>query len=334
MEKSSYYGIQAISNSALSYINPEEKGCPQKFFDFLENRLEQKESKAMLTGTLIHSRILEPEAIQVMMLPKISDKVKEIVDSVFQSIDPDLPCSQNLTDYASDIAEYAAHLGYGQTWKPDTLLKKVCDEGGNEYLKMLFLNIGKTMVSQDVFAKLLKVESAIKTNPAAHELLLAEPKEGEEHFNELEIFWTYTTEMGKQMACKSKLDKAIVDHNNMTFKVVDLKTTSESVEFFPALFQNRRIYRQLSFYEMAMESWLKQNYPDKTFKAEKHSVLVAETEGYNRVRRFDISPGFSAKGRIEVKSLMERIEWHMDNNERLNSYEDVLSEFSFLIEEQ
>ena len=334
MEKSPYYGIQAISNTALSYINPEEKGCPQKFFDFLENKLEQKESKAMLTGSLIHARILEPETISVIMLPKISDTVREIVDRIAQTLDLDfIMVGTDLSSYKEEILAVAQEIGYGQSWKPDTLIKKVCEEGGNEYFNMLLQNVGKTIVSADVFAKLLKVESAIKSNPAACSLFFNEPSFGVEYFHEREILWKYGAMSGTVLDCKSKLDLLIVNHEDCTFRIVDLKTTSESVEMFPKLFKDRRIYRQLAFYEMAAGQWLNTLYPDRTYTPEQHSVLVAETEGYNRVRRFDVAHSFIVKGRQEVASLMARIDWHIETNERLNSYEDVLSEFSFLIEE-
>lgn len=324
--KDSYFGVRAISNTSLSYLNPEEKGCPEKFFDFLEGRIEEKESKAMLTGTLVHTAIFEPDKLQVMTMPKISDSIKNIVEIVYQTVKEDeFNLTEELTNYEEEITAAAFEVKYGQNWKQDTLIKKVITEGGEEYFKMLVLNTGKILVPADVYANLAKIEAALKMNPAASEILF-EAQDGKEIYNEKEIFFK-----AKELDCKAKIDRLIIDHENKTFKIVDLKTTSESVEFFPKLFYDRHVYRQLAMYEIAATKML--NQEDKSYSPETHSLIVCETTGYHRVRRFDISRNFINKGLIELKSLLERVKWHLENNEKIHSMEDILSNFSFLIED-
>lgn len=331
--ENSYFGIRAVSNTALGYINPEEKGCPEKFFDFLEGRFEQKESKAMLTGTLIHARILEPDTIQMITIPKISDNVRLIVDRIFNESYDDFKSMEDLSAYEEQIIEFAAQEGYGQSWKPATMVNKVRNEGGDEYFKMMCENIGKTIVTDDIFSNLIKIESAIKTNPAAKELLFEETEDGIEVLNELEILFDLVADNGHTIQCKSKIDRLRIDHNNKSFKVIDLKTTSESVEFFPKVFMFRHMYRQLAMYETAAQAYLEQNKHEMYYPTT-HSILACETTGYSRVRRFDVSDTLIKKGHEERKSLINRIAWHISMNERKNSMEDVYSEFSFLLDEE
>lgn len=320
-----YFGVQAISNTALGYINPEEKGCPEKFFDFIEGRSAQKESKAMLTGNLVHAQILEPETIQVIRLPKISDKVREIIDIIYLRVKEEEYDLFTDFDMGDHILRVAAELEYGQNWKPETLIKKVRTEGGDDYFKMLQENEGKTLVSEDVYANLQKIVSAIKMNPAANEVF--EDKEGIVSENELEVFFKH---LG--LDCKAKIDRIILNQEDMTYSIVDLKTTSESVEFFPNLFLNRHIYRQLAFYELAVEAYLKGIKDGYKYTPDLHVILVAETTGYHRVRKFSVSRSFIDKGKREIESLMKRVKWHFETGEKIHSMEDIMSEFAFILE--
>ena len=332
--ENSYFGIKAVSNTALGYINPDEKGCPEKFFDFLEGRFQQKESKSMLTGTLVHARILEPDSVKLISVPKISDNVKLIVDRVFAEHYDEFTHCLDLSPYEEQIVEIAKEEGYGQSWKKETMVGKVRNEGGDAYFKLLVENIGKTVVPEDIYSNLLKIESAIKNNPAAYELFFQEDVHGIESLNEVEVMFDVELRPGKTLACKSKIDRLIINHDEGTFKIIDLKTTSESVEFFPYLFNTRHIYRQIAMYETAALAYLNKYYTKQSFVPGVHTILACETTGYSRVRRFDISQELVKKGHTEKESLFNRILWHLDNNEKKNSMEDVYSEFSFLLSEE
>jgi hypothetical protein len=328
--ENSYFGVKAISNTALGYINPDEKGCPEKFFDFIEGRAEKKETKAMITGTLIHSLILEPGDISVLSVPKISDNVKRIVERIFNEYyDEFSPFSHDLSQLTEQIVQVAKEENYGQNWKTDTMVNKIRSEGGDEYFRLMIENIGKTIVTEDIFANLLKIESAIKLNPAAKELLLQDDAHGIEYLNELEIYFTHN-----DVQCKAKIDRLLIDTILKIFKIVDLKTTSESVEYFPNIFNSRHMYRQLAMYETAVQEYLKEHYPDENYTPGTHSIIACETTGYGRIRRFDVSKGLIDKGHAEKDSLINRIKWHIDNNERLHSMEDFYSEFCFILEEE
>jgi len=62
-----YYQSTKISNSSLSYINPEQGGSPRKFKDYIDGNSNNISSPSLYAGTTIHQYFLEPETFIVSM---------------------------------------------------------------------------------------------------------------------------------------------------------------------------------------------------------------------------------------------------------------------------
>ena len=297
-----YYKVKKISNSSLSYINPEQGGSPRKFKDYLEGNLEHLETPSLYHGSTIHKFILEPETFAIADLEKPSDTIVKIMDKVYNITKGEI--DTDINKYHEYIFGSARELNYGQSWKPDTLIKKVIDQG-KEYYDFLLRADGKICIDQKTAAMLTAVGSAINSHKAASELLFT--GEGK---NEEEFYW------GPGKEYKSKIDRYKKHKVAKTIKgitysptvdLIDLKTTSKSLEFFKDSFEYYHYDRQMAFYVDSLED--SGMFVDKVF------IIAVETTGYYHVRVFEIDQNLIEEGRKKYKALLERIKWHQETQQ-------------------
>ena len=79
-----YLQSKKISNSSLSYINPEQGGSPRKFKDYLDGNLEHLETPSLYAGSTIHKFILEPDTFAISDVERPSDTIVKIIDKVYE----------------------------------------------------------------------------------------------------------------------------------------------------------------------------------------------------------------------------------------------------------
>ena len=260
-----YYKDKRISNSSLSYINPEQGGSPRKFKDYLDGNLEHLETPSLYHGSMIHKFILEPDTFAVADVERPSDTIVKIMEKVYNITKGEV--ETDINKYHEYIFGSARELNYGQTWKPDTLIKKVIDQG-KDYYDFLLRADGKVCIDQKMAGMLSAIKDSITTHKAASDLLFT--GEGE---NESEYFW------GPNQAYKSKIDR--YQKTGTKVNLIDLKTTSKSVEMFRDSFEYYHYDRQMAFYVDALE--------DNYMLVDKVYIIAVETTGYYQVRVFELS---------------------------------------------
>jgi hypothetical protein len=289
-----YLQSKKISNSSLSYINPEQGGSPRKFKDYLDGNLEHLETPSLYAGSTIHKFILEPDTFAISDVERPSDTIVKIIDKVYEITRAEM--DTDLNSNKEYIFGSAKEFNYGQSWKPDTLIKKIIEQG-NDYYNFLLRADGKTCIDAKMASVLTAVSDSLKNNKKASELLFGE---GE---NEKELYW------GPNCTYKSKIDRvAKCDCGDHEYHLVDLKTTSKSVEFFRSSFDYYHYDRQMAFYYDAL---VDQNIGPLG----EVYIIAVETTGYYQTRVFEISPELLIEGRKKYKDLLDRIAWHKDRGD-------------------
>jgi|TARA_R100001443_G_scaffold6172_1_gene14927 hypothetical protein len=283
-----YFKDKRVSNSSLSYINPEQGGSARKFKDYLDGNLAHLETPSLYHGSMIHKFLLEPETFAVADVERPSDTIVKIMDKVYNITKGEL--DTDINKYHEYIFGSARELNYGQTWKPDTLIKKVIDQG-KDYYDFLLRADGKVCIDQKMAGMLSAIKDSITTHKAASDLLFT--GEGE---NESEYFW------GPDQAYKSKIDR--YQKTGTKVNLIDLKTTSKSVEMFRDSFEYYHYDRQMAFYVDALE--------DNYMLVDKVYIIAVETTGYYQVRVFEIGKNLIEEGRKKYKDLLERVKWHQE----------------------
>ena len=163
-----YFKDKRVSNSSLSYINPEQGGSARKFKDYLDGNLAHLETPSLYHGSMIHKFLLEPETFAVADVERPSDTIVKIMEMVYNITKGEI--DTDIDKHHEYIFGSAKELNYGQTWKPDTLIKKVIDQG-KEYYDFLLRADGKVCIDQKMAGMLSAIKDSIGTHKAATNLL-------------------------------------------------------------------------------------------------------------------------------------------------------------------
>lgn len=127
--------------------------------------------------------------------------------------------------------------------------------------------------------------------------------------------------------CKALMDRVVVNHHSKIIKLIDLKTTKDSIYLFQDAMEKYRYYRQLAFYQRALANWFKATYPDHNYADYKVSLYLVpvETSGYFLSGIYDMSNGWLYKGKKEIHDLLSRYAWHRKTGEYQYSLEERLN---------
>jgi len=73
-----------VSNSSLSYINPEQGGSPQKFLSFFDKQEEKQESKSLENGRIVHLYAEKPDEFAVASVAKPDGMIGKMADEFYR----------------------------------------------------------------------------------------------------------------------------------------------------------------------------------------------------------------------------------------------------------
>ena len=279
-----YYQSNKISNSSLSYINPEQGGSPRKFKDYIDGNLDQKESFSLYAGTTIHQYLLEPHTFMVSDVERPSDTIVKIIEKVYGITKGEM--DTDINSHHEYLFGSAKEFGYGQSWKPETLIKKIIDQG-KDYYDFLLRADGKICIDQKMAGMLANIKESVNNHAYVKELLFET-----EGSNEEDVYW------GPNEMYKSKIDRYTSN------ALIDLKTTSKALSFFRDSFDYYHYDRQMAFYKDAL-AWIGK-------PVQRCFIIAIETTGYNQVRVFEIGEKLIDEGRQKYQALLERIKYHQE----------------------
>lgn len=315
-----------ISNSSLSYIEPEMGGSPQAFLDFFTEKNEAEKSYYRI-GHLIHKWAEDRDLFAIASCPKPTEVMGVIADRVIQEIEANGVAFTR--ELASDIS---LMMGYQRNWKPETRLKNVYD-GVEAYVNdYITRDEEKTYLTE---AETITIESCVKSiekHPIAKDLLFMQDVDfsNKSVFKELEIYWTkvfkFTLPSGEiievTVRFKAKLDSLCIDFDNKTITYTDPKTTSAGAYSFLKSFEAYKYYRQQAFYNWAIREWAKQMQVDIEGFTFKNYNIVIETNGLFQVAVYDVGPQWIFRGNNEYQKLVKRLVEHMATNQWNYSLEE------------
>lgn len=318
-----YYKSKKISNSSLSYINPEQEGSAQKYYKYLIGDLEDTQSRALELGTLIHQYKLEPEQFNALSIDMPSDTIQKIIDEVISKSE-----GEELSELYDLILEAAQNAEYGGKWKDDTIVSKVITSG-EEYYNAVLDNKDKQLVDHSTLNIMYNAVTALNRNSFARDLLESTSNDYYEWVNEKEIYFDMPVPgTDRTIECRSKVDRFGVNREKKTFTLVDLKTTSKHISKYDGAFQYYKTYRQLAFYIRAIQSLLGDEFKPEAC----YIVAVMTTEPYLcRVFKIDPADNYIAKGNEEIDSLITRIDFHNSVGNWVDDMEDIEDPQQFIL---
>ena len=314
MSEENYYGREEISNSDLGEL----KVSPRRFVMRKQHEMQTK-SGSMQLGTLIHNFTLEPDKFIMADVEPVGGKMGEYIKAYFELEKVNTP-EDKIADMAYQMSGYKPSHS-----KPETVLKSFKKKEENvKFYEFLKAADGKIALNDKDKRIIQGCITSLRAHVVANKLLFQDNVENTEYFNEKEIYFTQ-----EDVACKSKLDRMIVDHDNKTVTIVDLKTTSSQVygECTPlpkklrtgVLIRDWHVtgfmysciqysyYRQLAFYINAAQS----QFPD--YKVESFIVAV-DTKGSYDVAVYKLPEEWIEEGHNEIKCLLSEYKHYKETN--------------------
>ena len=248
---------------------------------------------------------------------KCSDSIKEVIEIFFDRT-KGAPASTIFHSARDLLLKICKEVGYGQSWKEDTVISKLEKEGG-PYYKFLCDAIGKIPVSDLEYAKVINCVASLKASEFTAPYM--KRIKGQEFFSKLVIQFEYA---GVEM--KGELDRVIIDHNVRTIQPIDFKSTGKSNYGFQYDFWKFRYDFQAGtyYYGLRVQPDIKA-LVDKGYTLLPFLYIVAEKESINSPFVFEITDdvlriglygGTRSNGKVMegLAHAIERLKWHTKND--------------------
>lgn len=247
-----YFAKDLVSQSLLKYfltpegtlkfIKQELEGTPKNVIE--ENgELYYSEKEAFVIGSAADFALtmgLENfyKRYSVVDIEEPTEVIKSIIHHVFDRVCNEEFCGM-FSNYTPYIAEAITEHNYYANRKMETNVANIIDKG-SVYFQQLIENRGKIILTTEIAQKVVKVAN----NYAI--MLVNYIQENNLNLSTTTIFFQkeFNTDLEKGL-----LDIFIMEGNQRTVHLIDLKSTYSYLEFFPDYFKKYRIDIQLAFYK-------------------------------------------------------------------------------------
>jgi len=311
-----YYSTERISNSSLGWF----KRSPKYYKLKLEREIEDEKKSYLELGKQIHMAVLEPnrfekEFTHLEYETPTNPKQKEFCERFVES-----KRREKVNDKAYRIYKQV----YSTTHKSD---KQVSIESQalykrlRNYIKFLKQSEHyRAVLPTSTWEKIQNIVKSLKDHKLANTLLFQDDYgvfDGGNRLvnNELPIYWEFPIDGGITVPCKSLLDRLIIDHNEKSIQLIDLKT-AYNLSNFTKEFTDFNYERQLAFYWMAVAWMFKNDFPEADFwEYQKQTFIIAvQTAQIAECKIFTIRDELLTEGLEEIDRLINELFWHMDND--------------------
>ena len=270
VDESTYREDSAISYSTLSTY--ESVG-----FNGLQSLKDKKESSSLTFGSAVDSIITGgqkefDERFLVADFPEMSDTMLKIVKQLYSIYGTS--CA-SISDISEDrIRLVTNELEYGKTWRASTVKDKVV-EACSDYYNLLFLAGDKTILSTELYTKVLSSVRALKESEAT-----------KFYFQDDDPF-DNTIKRYYQLKFKAKLndiwyrcmaDLIIVDYDKKIVYPKDLKTSSDYEWDFYKAFIKWHYQLQARLYWRLIRAVMDTDPYFKDFKLANYEFIVVNKE--------------------------------------------------------
>ena len=332
--EASYRAIQMDSSSSLKEFSVNRKKYHKKYV--LNERVEEEDSKASVTGRIVETLLLEPEEFdnRFYMSVCLNAPTGMMLDFVEALCKHTLAATDEFGNISRTFEEIAkdAYVDSGYKIKFEAVIGKFQGSDAEIYYNELrtVKSKGLTVVTAEDVNNAEKVVNELKTNFVTADVVNLINSARYTINNQFQIEG-YSVD---GHLFKSMMDKVVIDHNERTIQVYDLKCTWSVENFYEEYYLYRRAYIQAYLYYKAAQSL--------TFDGELfgYNVLypkfiVCDSTNYMNPLIFTLNDeamddaynGFEHKGRVYpgVKQLIEDLKWAIENDTWNISRENYLN---------
>ena len=323
--EANYRAVMLDSSSSLKEFSMDRKKYYRKYI--LGERVEDKDTVAATIGRIVETLLLEPHEFdkRFYMSSCVSAPtglMLEFVNALNKHTEQATDDNGNITRTFEDIAR-DAYSDSGFKIKFDAVIGKFVGSDAEIYYNEMrkVKAEGLTVVTTEDVANAEKIVEELKTNQVTAEVVNLVNSVRYTVFNQIQVEG-YTVD-GQMF--KSMMDKVIVDHEQRTIQVYDLKCTWSVENFYEEYYLYRRAYIQAFLYWKAAEQLTFTNNDEwRGYDVLPPRFIVCDSTNYYNPLIYTLTTqdlidsyeGFEHKGRKYpgVQDLIKDLKWALENN--------------------
>lgn len=285
---------------------------------------EEKTESYLVQGKIIHALLLEESKFdeQFIISPTNlpTSSLRTVVDRVYGLHLTKVTQGgkgEELSDYTQEILDVMRDMNYFQNLKTDQQrIDKIVTGDANIYWSFLKLKGDKTLIDQESYDFCKSATDLIKVDPKICSLLCCNPTDFEskeilnEEYMECEL-------QGKPFGLKGILDNVVIDHDQQTIFINDLKTTGKDLKDFKETIEFYGYWMQAAIYFYLVvtnfEKQIKAGY-----KVKFHFIVI---DRVFQTYAFHVSNQTMTEWTNRLHDTLEKAEWHYTNNDYTLPYE-------------
>lgn len=322
--EANYRAKSIDSSSSLKEFSMDRKKYYRKYI--LGESVEDKDTQAATTGRIVETLLLEPELFDEKFYMSAcatapTSLMLAFVEALYKFTKECTDEDGNVTRSFEDISRDA----YGESGfkiKYDAVISKFVGSDAeiyyNEIRKVRSQNL--TVITTEDVANAEKIVEELRNNPVTKDVvnLVSSPRYGV--YNQLQVEG-YVLDNHE---FKSMMDKVIVDHQEKTVQVYDLKCTWSVENFLEEYYLYRRAYIQAYLYFYAATHFRNSNEEMTDYRVLPPRFIVCDSTNYYNPLIYtleytdldDAYNGFTHKNReyVGVKEIIEDLKWALENN--------------------
>ena len=319
------YRAKAIdSSSSLKEFSMDRKKYYRKYI--LGETVEDKDTQAATTGRVVETLLLEPELFDERFYMSAcatapTSLMLAFVEALYRFTKEATDDNGNVTRSFEDISK-DAYAESGFKIKYDAVIGKFVGSDAeiyyNEIRKVRSQNL--TVITTEDVSNAEKIVEELRNNPVTKDVVNLVSSPRYTVYNQLQVEG-YVLD---NLEFKSMMDKLIVDHEQRTVQVYDLKCTWSVENFLEEYYLYRRAYIQALLYYKAAIYFMNNTEEIRGYRVEPPRFIVCDSTNYYNPLIYTLSDkdledaynGFTHKNReyTGVATLIKDLKWALDNN--------------------
>jgi len=319
------YRAKAIdSSSSLKEFSMDRKKYYRKYI--LGEDVEDKDTQAATTGRIVETLLLEPEEFDNRFymsscVEAPSALMLAFVNALYKFTKEATDDDGNVTRSFEDISK-DAYIESGFKIKYEAVIGKFVGSDAEIYYNEMRVVKAKglTVVTAEDVSNAEKIVEELRNNPVTKDVvnLVSSPRYTIHNQLQVEGYILDNLEF------KSMMDKVVVDHQEKTVQVYDLKCTWSVENFLEEYYLYRRAYIQALLYYKAAIHFMNSTEEIKGYRVEPPRFIVCDSTNYYNPLIYTLSDkdledaynGFTHKNReyTGVATLIKDLKWALENN--------------------
>lgn len=322
--EATYRANMLDSSSSLKEFSMDRKKYYRKYI--LGEDVDDKDTQAATTGRIVETLLLEPEEFDSRFYMSScaeapSALMLAFVNALYKFTKEATDDNGNVTRSFEDISK-DAYVESGFKIKYEAVISKFIGSDAEIYYNEMRTVKAKnlTVVTAEDVTNAEKIVQELQNNPVTKDVVNLVSSSRYGVYNQLQV---ENYEIDGHLF-KSMMDKLIVDHEQQTIQVYDLKCTWSVENFLEEYYLYRRAYIQAYLYTIAATAFRDANEEMEGYDVLPPKFIVCDSTNYYNPLIYTLSEqdledaysGFTHKNREYkgVGTIIADLKWALDNN--------------------